>query len=433
MATLYWIGGAPAVAQVHTASIDSVDATPANNDFFVTIGSEVVSTTGDTDVTTTATALAVALNASTHPYFAAVTWTSSVGDIIGTADVAGVPFTAGMTETGAGTAAVTDFAVTTANAGPNSAGTAGNYSTGALPVDTDTLVIKDTSVPIAYELETLAGVDLALFRHDMSATGAVGLLAGSFATEVDGTLSDVTIVGAAPLASVVAEYRPRYLKIGWDVAELGQHLGPGSPAGTVRLKLDNPKAGASETTVHNTNSNGESQRPALMLLANNASANLSIRGCPGGVGVAVDVPGETSLIGDVDMLTSNDSDQLVIEAGVTYTNIVQDGGETIVVSAITGTSHTINGGLLVDDGAHLVTTVTCNGGVAVCNNLPAAGAAITTLNVNDGGEVDFQRSNTARTVTTLNWLGGVIADNAAITKTTFVLPTLKSVLTVTYS
>lgn len=429
MATLYWIGGAPAVAQVHTASIDSVDGTPANNDFTVTIGTESVTTTGDTDVTTTAAALVVLLEASTHPYFAAITWTSSVGDIIGTADVAGSPFIAALTETGAGSATVTDFAETTANAGPNSAATPGNYSTGALPIAADVLVVKDSAVPIAYDLEALAAVTVAVFRHDLSATGAVGLAATSFATEVDGTLSDTTIVGAAPLASVVAEYRPRYLKIGWDVAELGQHLGPGSPAGTPRLKLNNPKAGASETTVHGTNANGESQRPALMLLAAHASAHFSIRACPGGVGFAVDVPGETSTIGDVNVLAADDSDQVLIERGVTYTSITQDGGSVVVVSAVDATTHTINGGNHLDDGQHAVTTVNSNGGSAILNNKPATGAAVVTLNLNDGGEVDLQQSNIARTFTTMNWNGGSIIDNVAVTKTTFNLPSRKSVLT----
>ena len=73
MATLYWRGDATAVAQVHTASIDSVDGTPANNTFTVTIGGVAIDAVGDTDVATTATNLRASLNASTHPYFAAIT------------------------------------------------------------------------------------------------------------------------------------------------------------------------------------------------------------------------------------------------------------------------------------------------------------------------------------------------------------------------
>ena len=105
MTTLYWLGTADAVVQIGTASIDSVDATPANNLFIVTIGGVAISTLGDTNVATTAAALVVLLEASTHPYFTAITWTNpSAGNIVATADTAGIPFIAALTETGVGSA-----------------------------------------------------------------------------------------------------------------------------------------------------------------------------------------------------------------------------------------------------------------------------------------------------------------------------------------
>ena len=77
MSAIYFLGTATAVAQVHTGSIDSLDATPANNTFTVTIGGVAISQVGVTDVATTAAALVVLLNASTHPYFAAKSWISA--------------------------------------------------------------------------------------------------------------------------------------------------------------------------------------------------------------------------------------------------------------------------------------------------------------------------------------------------------------------
>src|SRR3990167_1389847 len=65
-----------------TLTLRLVQATPGNNTFTVTIGGVVISVVGDTDVATTATALRAALNASTHPYFAAITWSGTAGDII---------------------------------------------------------------------------------------------------------------------------------------------------------------------------------------------------------------------------------------------------------------------------------------------------------------------------------------------------------------
>jgi hypothetical protein len=430
MATLHFIGGAPAVAQVHTASIDSVDGTPADNTFTVTIGGEAISVVGDTDVATTATALRAALNASTHPYFIGITWSGTSGDIIGTADVAGCPFVAALTETGTGSGSVTDFAETTANAGPNSFGTAANFSSGTKPAASDVLIIKDTSVPIAFDLEDRAAITVATFRHDKSATGKVGLLSMQFATEPDGTTDDSASAysGASPAPSAVPEYRPRYLKIGWDRAELGQHLGPGRPAGAPRLKLHNAKSGASDTIVYNTHASGEGQRPALMLLFGHASADLHVRRCPGTIGIAADEPGETATMGDINVLTDNNNDKIVVERGVTYANITQDGGTVEVVSAQDATSATVNGGTHVDNGEHAVTTVTANGGRTESNNVPSSGSAVTTVNVNEGATLDLQASDDARTFATVNWNGGTILDNDAVTMTTFNRPSRKSTL-----
>lgn len=108
---------AAAVAQVSTGVIGGLDATPANNSFTVTIGGIAITVPGDTDVATTAAALRSALNASKHPNFAVITWSGTGGNIIGTADQAGIPFTARLTKNGTGSATVTDFVLTTANAG----------------------------------------------------------------------------------------------------------------------------------------------------------------------------------------------------------------------------------------------------------------------------------------------------------------------------
>lgn len=158
MATNIWEGGAPAVAQVSTASIDSVDATPANNTFTVTIDNVAVSVAGITDVATTAAALLAALQASTDPRFAEITWTNpSGGTIVGTGPgegdtTPGKPFTAVLSETGAGSGAVTDFAATTAPQSPNHWSVAANWSLGAVPTASDAVVFRDSSYPVKWGL-----------------------------------------------------------------------------------------------------------------------------------------------------------------------------------------------------------------------------------------------------------------------------------------
>ena len=238
MATKYWLGIADAVAQVDTGSIDSVDGTPANNTFIVTIGGVAISAVGDTDVATTATALRASLNASLHPYFAGITWSGTAGDIIGTADTAGVPFVAALTETGAGTGAVTDFAATTASAGPNDWSTADNWSDGAVPGNADIIYVRENAINICWGLDQSAVNGVSIYP-EKTFTGKIGLDRSGFATTSDGET----------LGATKPEYRQTYLKIDYDDLEIGKHTGQGTATGSDRIKVDNTNAGASTTTI----------------------------------------------------------------------------------------------------------------------------------------------------------------------------------------
>lgn len=408
MATKYWIGGATAVAQVWTASIDSVDATPANNTFTVTIGGQTISAVGVTDVAATATALRAALNASTHPYFSTITWSGTSGNIIGTADTAGVPFIAALTETGAGTGAVTDFAVTTANAGPTDFATASNWSDGAVPVATDTVIAKDTSRAMRWGLG-FSSVTLALLRLDQTYTGTVGLPSNVFTISEDGATTN----------AAVPEYRETYLHIGYDVADVGQHLGPGTPSGSTRIKLHNAKAGASDTTIYNTNSAGESQKPAVRLLADHASADVYIRACPGAVGLANDAPGETATFGLVAVLTEATGDRVFLGPGTTVTTYSQQGGNNVVQAANTPTKLECNGGTLRTEGQWAAVTLEVNGGTAVPNNIPSSGAQFTTGVVHTGGTINAAVGGQAKTWAAYTPSAGaqLIYDSATLTIT----------------
>ena len=103
--------------------------------------------------------LVTALNASTITEFAEVTWSRSTSTLIGTADTAGKPFTATMstTETGGGAAdsqtidggASSAGTSTTACSGPNFWNVAGNWSGGAVPVNSDDVIIENTPTAAA--------------------------------------------------------------------------------------------------------------------------------------------------------------------------------------------------------------------------------------------------------------------------------------------
>lgn len=411
MATVYWRGGATAVAQVSTGSIDSLDATPANNTFTVAIGSVSISVAGVTDVATTATALRAALNASTHPYFSGITWSGSGGNITGTADTAGVPFVPALTETGAGTGAVTDFSTTTASAGPADWSTAANWSAGAIPANDDAVVFRQTSAPVAWGLSTgLTGINLTV---EDTYTGTIGLRTGVFATSADG----------ATTVSTVSEYRTSYLTLDADVIDIGQQLGLTSAGGSGRVKINNTRGSASILTVHKTaGAPTDTGLPAVRYRAAHADADVYVRSAQGGVGIAVDVPGETSTVGDLYVSDQTDVSQVILGTGVTITNWTQNGGRNILQAAATVTAVTVAGGTLTTEGDYTVTTLAVRDGTCYCNHVKTGGNAITTANVT-GGTLDGSQSSFARTWATVNPDGGtIIADDGVVTITTLDAP-----------
>lgn len=420
MGTLYWRGDADAVAQISTGSIDSVDGTPADNTFTVTIGGVAISQVGDTDVATTAAALVASLDASTHPYFAAVTWTNpSAGNITGTADTAGVPFVAVLTETGSGSGAVTDFADDTASAGPNDWSTGDNWFTsggsqGTAPVSTDDVIIENTSISIAYGLDQNS-VALNSLRVDQSFTGKIGLSRVVFATSADGATTDSTKV----------EYRDHYLKIGSEFVDIGQALGPGTATGSTRIKINNVDAAASTTTIHNTASTGDGIFPAVRLLNTHSSSTLQVRKAPGGVGVASDEPGETTTFATITISDETAGAKFFTGPGLTLTTYVQNGGTSSlkIVEDGTVTTMTVNGGVLTTNGDFTVTTLNVNGGTVNTNHERIGGVAVTTANLNDG-TTNVRGSATARTWTTVNLgVGASFSGDSNLTITTLNEPT----------
>lgn len=392
MGTLYYEGRAPVVAQVETGSIDSVDGTPANNDFTVTIGGIAVTVAGVTSAAATAAALLAALQASTHPYFTAVVWTNpSGGNIVGTAAVPGVPFEAALTVTGAGTGAVTDFTTTTANSSPGDVSVGANWSGGAVPSVSDEVVLRDCDVNLCWGLDQVA-IDLDKLTIEATFTGRIGLRYNEFATSVDGVTTVETAV----------EYRTHYWRIESDEVHIGEHYGPGQPNGSDRIKLD-LNVHATKVIIHSTSqSTAETGKCAVRLLLTNGANEIYVRDAPGGVGIAVDEPHETSTVSKIHV--SADTEESVVEVGegVTLTTWWSRGGQCFLKSAGTVTAITVKGGALQIEGDFGITTITTEGGTVYPNNAPAAGAAIGTWNHN-GGHVDATGSTRARTWTTFKW------------------------------
>lgn len=417
MATKYFTGEADAVAQVWTGVIVDVDSPPSGSNYAVVIGGVSVSVAGDTDVNTTATALRAALNASTHPYFAAITWSGSGGNIVGTGDVAGVPFVATLTDENSPGGLVTDFTVTTACRSPYHWDSPDNWSDGSVPVAGDDVIIEGLSTPILWGLEQ-AAVTLGSLTIRKTYTGKIGLDRRVFATTANGETTN----------SAKPEYREHYLTIGYDTCDIGQHIGPGTPGGSQRIKIDNAKSGASTTTVHGTAvAASETGYPAVRLLAAHADADIFVRGAPAGVGIAMDEPGEVSTVGEV----ACSAGALYLGPGVTLTTLTLAGGSCTLQAAATVPTVTVDAGTLTTEGDYTITTLNADGGVLYLNHVKTSGNAITTLNLN-GGRVDGRQSLEPRTWATVNPdLGTLLVDDSVVTITTMDAPAGNRQMTVT--
>lgn len=412
MGTLVWDGKVEAVAQQATGSIDSVDATPSNNTFTVTIGGVSISQAGDTDVATTAAALVALLNASTHPYFSAITWTNPTGgDIQADADTAGADFTAVLSETGAGTGSVTDFADDVASTGPNDVGNADNYDTATLPAASDDLIVPAGRPPMTMNLSALSAITLNSLTV-LAGAAAIGLRSHSFATSADGESAD----------SSVPEYRQTYFDVGATNIDYGEHFGTGSPTHNDRIKIDNGKSGASLLRVHAGAETGESNKPAIQYIAANASADIEVRG--GSVGIATDSPGETATVGDINVVSQRNNTRVFTGDGCTISgNWKQRSGINRLAAAATVASVEVNGGELdIEGGDYAITAATITAGV-IRDKHTHSSAILGTLNLN-GGTVDYSRSDEARTVTTINHEDGtLVADFSVLTVTNYNEPT----------
>ena len=401
MATMYWEGKVSAIAQASTVQITAVSGTPSDATYTITIGGVKIAVVGETNVATTANNLKVALAASTHPYFAAVTWTVSTDTVTGTAVTAGEEVVATSSVAG-GTGTIGAVSSSVANSSPNDWSDADNWSGGAVPANADVVIIKNTSVSIMWGFAQSA-VDLTSLTVEKSFTGTIGLRADTF-------------LSAGASVATVGEYRALYLDIGATDIDLGEHNGPGAPAGSVRINIDNDKSSASELRVHATADSGEGSNPAVSYLAAHSGADIEVRDAPGGVGIATLVPAETATVGDVNVTSPDSTTNVYIGPGCTLTNFSQKQGINEINAAADITAVVVDGGLLLLDGIeYAVATMTINDGTVTDKRVDSGGAEIATLNMN-GGELDLTGSAAARTITACNFKAGrILLDDDDVT------------------
>ncbi len=369
--TVVWTGNALAVAQVAKGSIDSVDGTPANNEFFVTIGGAVVSQVGDTDVATTAIALLAKLVAETDARFARITWTNpSAGNIWGTARSAGVPFVAVLTETGAGTGSVTDFSDDPASSGPNDASVAGNWDTGAVPGAGDDAVLENSSVSILYGLG-LPVATMASFTRRKSYTGLIGLPR----TNPGGYV----------------EYLSTYLGLDATVATI-------DASGSGRTKL-NFRAVQNACVINGSGSRAESAVPSVLLLGTHVANTLVVNKGDVGVNWFSEEALDSKLASvNIGFINNQASDSTVVFGAMMsqLTTVNINGGNTKIL-ANAGTVNYTTGVAELGDTATVTTLNVLTG-----TFLYKSSGTATTINVYANATVDFSRDSRSRIVTNAN-------------------------------
>ena len=262
MGQVLWEGGATAVAQVDTVTLNN--DTDDNETFLtVTMTAEDASTQtvvivpSGTDETVIAAALHAALVASTDTLFAAVTWTVATSVITGTATVAGVPFTITSVAytAGLGTATILSdgTGASVLNAGPHDWNTAANWDTAAVPVAADDVKFAVDAYPVLYGLDQSA-VTLDSLRIGEEYKGTIAGLSASGTTSgfylkinstlvvYNGAVNECWINGTCPTVNVTGGLRrDNMLRLDGDIDNL--RIMGGSVKGTVScatsMALDN--------------------------------------------------------------------------------------------------------------------------------------------------------------------------------------------------
>lgn len=377
MATTFWLGGAPAVAQVSTFTV--VDTWATNDIATLTCGSASVTfTVGATQTVSAVVAGLVSLwNASIAGELAELTATDNDPAITLTSNTAGVPFTVTSSETTGGDGTVGNQVDTTANGGPNAYDVAANWSEGSVPGAADDVVFQNSAVDCLYGLSQAGDTKTSLTQHN-TFTGQAGLPRNN--------------------ANGYVEYRPQYLAMDVTLANLGLGAGSGSP----RFNLD---CGTVQTTVNIWNSGTAPVTgvPSTLWKGTNTANKVYVN--KGNVGIAY-YDGETAHLDtlDVGFVTSQLTDSTVVcGAGLDLANgTVSVNGGTTKINGATQQINILAGTLTVGLVATVTTELLVTGGTCYY----ASSGTCTLCTITSGGTVDMRRDPRARTFTAVVMNGG---------------------------
>ncbi|MBL9091867.1 MAG: hypothetical protein JNL96_11635 [Planctomycetaceae bacterium] len=377
MATVEWIGNAKAVAQVTTVTASAANST----EYSLTINGKEISYTSDGDATAAEILLglyeawtAAAIVAGEYNELTAELDDAETPTVMTITGPVGLPFV--LTSSGAGTLTVNDDIDAT---GPNHVSDVNNWSGGALPSSSDTILIR-TPVSLLYDLDALAAIATSTFRVFASFWSGGASIGLPKIHRVSNTLS-------------YNEYRDRSLQLdGATKVEIGQGIDNG---GQAIINLDFQTSNV-DVTVYRSPKSNDLTRPAILITANpGAASGFPLEVLAGSVGVGF--YGETCKVtpkighsGNV----ANDSNVILGTATTIGSTFDQSGGVVEISTATTAIAKT--GGTLIIHGSGAHPVVDNQAGLLVYNSSGNIGG--TSVKCGGGGTIDFSQDMTSKTL-----------------------------------
>lgn len=389
MATKHYTGTANPIKQVVEitvtgtwATADTGTITINGNDLVVTVGSDtavadiaeilgraVLATSNDQTTGSGALKNDESRNVGGQEIneFTEITASYSAAVLTLTAVTAGKPFVVSVSETTAGTGSLGSPSTTVSATGPNHWDNADNWSDGAVPVSTDTVIIDSRSA---------ASVLYGLDQNSVTLTSLI--IKRNFQSPFTVGLAEVN---ADNSQKKYAEYRDTYLKISATTVEIGGGT-TGQMSGRIKLNT-----GSNQTTllIYTTGSTAETGVPSLLFLGTHASNAVHVMNEDADVGIAF-FEGESSTVATLEA-----NGILRCGGGTTLTNVDVNGGATQIDSATT-TLDVETGRCTVTNGAHATVNVYQNGILDYRST-----GTITTMEIT--GFLDCSRDPRGRTVT----------------------------------
>lgn len=370
MATVRWIGAAPSIAQVDTATI--AGTVEVGDRFVHQIGTKqfvvVAASTVKSEVATQIATEWGELDSFAYPEFVAEIEAQANGDtVVFTARTAGNPFTLSVstTESGGGSADSQTYTLssTTANSSPNSLGLAANWAGGSLPTDSDEIVFDVSGPAVKWDLDALDAL-----------TGTTLLIAA----DISIGLPDTNELG-------YPEYRDKFLQLG------ASSITVDSTAQLINLDTLSTQTAI---VVRNTGTPLQKHRPgAFCHKGSHSSSTLNV--LRGFVATAA-LEGEASQFSTatIGFITSKNGDaQVYFGTDCTVGTITKNGGVATVQGG--ATTITNRAGTLTLNGGAVTTLHTAGTGETIVNGT----GTVTTLKGSQSGRIDYSRDPRAKTVT----------------------------------